>query len=129
MSKHALAQVDEVAVPAGTPTQVANPKRTTLRTIIQSIVGVVVAVFTAILALLVFAPEVLDELAAVLPPEWVAWLSGAVAIAGLWAGAITRIMAIPGVAQFIRDHLSWLAPIKPVEDDLAALPRDRTTYL
>lgn len=47
------------------------------------------------------APQVLDELAKVLPGSWIVWLTGALAFLGVVAGVITRIMAIPQVNAWL----------------------------
>jgi len=84
-----------------TPTQVAHPWITTARTVLQVIVSVVLWLVAAVLTLAAVAPQILEAVAEVLPPEWLAWLSGAVAFLGLLAGAITRIMAIPQVNDLL----------------------------
>ncbi len=78
-----------------TPTQVARPWRATFRT-----------VFQGVLALAAVLPLVLTTAGA--PPVGVA----AIVVAA--AGAITRVMALPAVEQFLQDHVSWLAA-KPKE--------------
>jgi hypothetical protein len=71
-----------------TPTQVARPWRATFRTVFQGLVAL-----AAILPV-VFAGLPLGPAAA-----------GALAI----AGAITRIMAIPQVEEFLQKYVSFLA--------------------
>lgn len=88
-----------------TPTQILHPWIATLRTILAIVAGAVVTIFTFIAAFAVFAPQLLAAVAAILPPEWLAWATAAVATLGAIAGAITRIMAIPGVNE-------WLAKIR-----------------
>jgi hypothetical protein len=75
-----------------------------IRTVLAVIISIVTTFASSVLALQAFAPQILDELAKVLPPEWIAWLVGALAVLALVAGVITRIMAIPQVNVF----LTWL---------------------
>lgn len=49
----------------------------------------------------VIAPQILDELAKILPGSWVAWLAGAIASVTVVAGVLTRIMAIPAVNDWL----------------------------
>ncbi len=49
----------------------------------------------------VVAPQVLTELAKILPGSWVVWLAGALAFVGVVAGVLARIMAIPAVNAFL----------------------------
>lgn len=88
-----------------TPTQVAYPWTATARTIAQTVAGVIIAASTFIAGFAVLAPQFLAAVADILPPEWFAWASGAVVTIGALAGAVARIMAIPGVN-------TWLTKIK-----------------
>lgn len=80
------------------PTQVANPGRATLRTIVQ--VGVP-AFVGLVLILPLILQAVVEELGAVLPPSVTAWLVGAAAAVTALAGAVARVMAIPGVNAWL----------------------------
>lgn len=73
-----------------TPTQVARPWRATFRT-----------VFQGILALAAILPVVLST-AGIAPV-------GLAAIGLAVAGAITRVMAIPAVEEFLQNYLPFLA--------------------
>lgn len=75
-----------------TPTQVRRPWRATLRTAVAGIIG-----FAALLPLLVETSG--------LDPEVYPWLAGVLAV----AAAVTRIMAMPQVEEFLQKHLSFLA--------------------
>ena len=98
------------------PSQVANPWRATLRTFL--------AVAVPAVGLVLFVgPEVLhilaDELGAVFPPGFIAWLLGAAGVLSALASAVTRIMALPRVNEWLgRFKLDAGAPKPP------ALPRD-----
>lgn len=75
-----------------TPTQVRRPWRATARTIFAGLVA-----FAALLPFIVEASK--------LDPQVYPWLGGLLAT----AGAITRIMAIPQVEEFLRRFFPWLA--------------------
>ncbi|MDP9820368.1 hypothetical protein [Nocardioides massiliensis] len=75
-----------------TPTQVARPWRTTVRTIVQ-----------ALIALAVMAPILVE--ATGLDPESLPWLVGVLAV----AGAVARVSALPQVEAFLRRFVPWLA--------------------
>lgn len=95
-------------------TQEQNPGRTVWRTIVQ--VGI-----PALVALLVLVPQIINvilkgELGAMLPASAYAWLAGAAAVLTALAATGARIMAIPGVAEWLRKYLGKLAP-----DDLPPL--------
>ncbi|WP_104127996.1 hypothetical protein [Cryobacterium sp. Y57] len=88
-----------------TPTQVARPWTATARTVLQAVAGAILGAAALVAAVAVLAPQFLEAVAAILPPEWLAWATGAVATIGAVAGAFARIMAIPGVNE-------WLTKIK-----------------
>lgn len=72
------------------PTQVAHPWRAVARTAFQALVG-----------LCVIIPVIVDELGIGHLP----WVAGAVAV----SGAVTKIMTLPGVEQWIARYLPFLA--------------------
>lgn len=78
-----------------TSTQVQFSWRATLRTIIQTIVG-----FAPL------APVIYHAIYAHDPAQATGFSAAALAI----TGAITRVMAIPAVDDFITKFLPWLAP-------------------
>ena len=75
------------------PTQVRNPRRATVRT-----------VFAAVISLAAITPFIVGAL-------------GVTTTGGVWAvaGAITRVMALPGVNAWIESYVPWLAPEKTNE--------------
>ena len=80
------------------PTQVANPWRAALRTFLAvavPAVGLVLFVGPEILRILA------DELGAVFPPGFIAWLLGAAGVLSALASAVTRVMAIPRVNELL----------------------------
>lgn len=98
---------DAVVTPAPLSTQELNPASAVIRTILQ--VGV-----PAFLSLGVLLPEILDviekNMPGVLPEGLRLWLLGAAGVLTGASAAIARIMAIPGVNDFLRQYLPWLAP-------------------
>lgn len=72
------------------PTQVAHPVRATARTIFQGAIA-----FAAILPLVITT-------AGIPVVGWAAILIGV-------AGAVTRIMALPGVESFLENYIPFLA--------------------
>lgn len=74
------------------PTQVRNPRRALIRTI-----------FAAAVSLAAITPFIVGAL-------------GVTTTGGVWAavlavaGAITRVMALPGVNAWIESYVPWLAP-------------------
>ncbi len=80
------------------PTQTQHPWRATART-----------VFAALVALLTLLPYILGA-ANVDATVW-----GAQALAVV--GAVTRVLAIPGVNDWLRDFLPWLAASGREGDD------------
>lgn len=74
----------------GTPTQVAHPWRATARTIFQAAVS-----FAAMWGLIVEAMG-LDSTAG--------WVAASLA----FTGAVTRVMAVSEVDEWLGEHLPWL---------------------
>jgi hypothetical protein len=79
--------------------QSAFPGRATVRTVVQTVISVVL---TAGVVLPLAVAILGEELAAVLPPAWLAWLVGGAATVAAIAAALTRIMAIPAVDAALR---------------------------
>lgn len=102
----------------GVPTQVANPRRATWRTVVQSIIGVLVVAVPLVNVVLGQINDYLRQQTDVAVPAWV-WivLNAGLAITALAAGLISRIMNTPGVADFIAKYLPFLAPIKATKGD------------
>lgn len=94
---------------AATSTQAAFPNRAALRTAVTT--GL-----SALLGLLVIVPmviqAVLDGFGQHLPPGVYAWLAGAAIAITAASATLTRIAAIPGVIEWTRKYLPWLAPDK-----------------
>lgn len=98
---------DHVATPV--TTQAANPGRATLRTAVA--VGI-----PAFLGLLVIVPQIIavivDGFGQHLPDGLRLWLAGAAVVITAASATITRVMAIPGVIDWTRRFLPFLAPDK-----------------
>ena len=92
-----------------TTTQAANPWRATIRTALQT--GI-----PAFLGLLLILPpiiqEIVDGFGQHLPEGFRLWLAGAAAVITALSATIARVMAIPGVIEWTRAYLPWLAPDK-----------------
>lgn len=84
----------------GQPTQVANPHRTSVRSIIQ--LGL--TLFTAVPAIVLIINGTWGN----------EWLSGVLAQVIVVHTVIVRFFSLPGVNQWITENLPWLAPAKPV---------------
>jgi len=91
----------------GPSTQAANPGRATLRTAVQTGIGA----FVGLLVILPLAIQsVLDDYGEQFPDSLRLWLAGLAAIITAWSAIITRVMAVPGVIEWTRTYLPWLAP-------------------
>jgi hypothetical protein len=90
-----------------TTTQAANPGRATLRTAVQTGIG-------AFVGLLVILPlviqSVLDNIGEQFPEGLRIWLAGLALTITALSATLTRVMAIPGVIEWTRTYLPWLAP-------------------
>ena len=88
-------------------TQAANPGRATIRTAVQTGIG-------AFVGLLVILPlviqSVLDNVGEQFPEGLRIWLAGLALTITALSATITRVMAIPGVIDWTRTYLPWLAP-------------------
>lgn len=85
------------------PTQVQRPWRATVRTIVQALIGlaVLVPVLVQALGLEHAAP----------------WIAGVLAV----SSAVTRVMALPAVEEWLRRFVPWLAAdTEPPPVDAAA---------
>lgn len=69
--------------------------------VLRTIAQVILAFLSAWAVVAVIAPQVLNELAAILPGPWVAWLAGVIAFVTAIAGTLSRIMAIPAVNSWL----------------------------
>lgn len=72
-----------------------------LRTALAVLVSGASTFAAAVLTLQLVAPDILTELAKILPASWIAWLTATLATLVVVASVITRIMAIPGVNEWL----------------------------
>ena len=79
-----------MGAPVRSTTQVKHPWRATVRTI-----------FAALIGLIPLLPFIADAAGLAAVP----WAVGVLAI----AGAITRVLALPGVEAWLRKYFSWLS--------------------
>lgn len=87
-------------------TQEANPGRAVLRTFFAALLGFAPLLNGVLLAI----QDWLNQNTDVVPAELAVWANG-VLIAGLALVAlVTRVLAVPGVNDWLRKHLSVLAP-------------------
>jgi hypothetical protein len=101
---------DEIQTPPGTPSQIANPTRATVRTIIQALIGLIPTVNIAAATIIQYLNE---QTNLEIPGTVFVVLNGVVVVTAFLIGLSARLMAIPGVAEWIKANLPWLAPIKP----------------
>lgn len=90
-----------VTTPNAAATQTENPGRATFRTFVQNALAVVFAVGGAVL----FVPGFLDAIADYLGAWGIALPAAVIAL----PTAFARLMAVPGVEAWFRQHLPWLA--------------------
>lgn len=86
-----------------------------IRTVLAVLIAIIIGIGSVLATMAVVAPQILDELAAVLPPEVYAWLAGAVAFIVTLAGVVTRIMAIPAVNAFLTKFGAGSVPAAALE--------------
>ena len=94
---------------AATTTQAANPWRATIRTALQAGIPAFVGLLLILPAII---QEVVDGFGQHLPDGFRLWLAGAAAVITALSATIARVMAIPGVIEWTRAYLPWLAPDK-----------------
>lgn len=87
-------------------TQVAHPWRATLRTIVAAAVGL----FPLLNGILATSMDWLIEYTPIIP-EWLYLaLNGTLVAAIALTALVTRVLAVPGVVEWTRKHLSFLSP-------------------
>lgn len=97
----------ELAAPAAAPaTQETNPARAVMRTMLAA----VVAFFPLINGVLLAVQDWLTTNSEVLPP-WLILAANGILLAGLLLVAlVTRVLAVPGVNDWLRKHAAIFAP-------------------
>lgn len=95
--------------PTPVSTQEANPGKATVRTFFAALLGFAPLVNGVLLAM----QDWLQANTDVVPAELALWVNG-VLVAGLaLAALVTRVLAVPGVNDWLRKHLAVLAPDTP----------------
>lgn len=95
-----------MAAHAAVSTQERNPRSAVVRTVVVA----VIILFPSLNAVFAIIKDELTPYGGVLP-DWVfIWLNAGIAIVTVILGIGTRILAIPGVNDWLRAHASWLAP-------------------
>ena len=84
-----------------------------LRTIFQ----VILAFLSVWAVIALVAPQILNELATILPGSWVVWLTAVIAGVTAVAGALSRIMAIPVVNGWLSNLGLGSAPKFAMQND------------
>lgn len=92
--------------PAPTATQEANPGRAVMRTVVAA----VVAFFPLVNGVLLALQDWLTSNTDVVPAAMAIWVNGVLVAALALVALVTRLLAVPGVNDWLRKHLSILAP-------------------
>lgn len=87
------------------PTQVQHPAKAVNRTVLAA----VVAFFPLINGILLAVQDWLVENTTIIPAELYAWVNGVLVAALALVALVTRVLAVPGVNDWLRDHLAFLA--------------------
>jgi hypothetical protein len=77
---------------------------------IRTAVQVAVAAAAILATTVVVAPQILTAIQDVLPGSVVAWVAGAIAVLAALSAAISRVMAIPAVDEWLRNIGAGSAP-------------------
>ena len=80
------------------------PNQRVWRTILQVAASVILGLVAFVAGLAWFAPQFVAALEPILPADWYVWLLGAVTFISALAGVLARIMAIPGVNDWLSRH-------------------------
>ncbi|MCC9068784.1 hypothetical protein [Arthrobacter cryoconiti] len=87
-------------------TQERNPRSASVRTAFAA----AVALFPLLNAVLAVIIETLRPYDATIPGWVFIWLNGALVVVTVAIALVTRIMAIPGVNDWLRKYAPWLSP-------------------
>ena len=97
---------NELHTPQPLATQEANPGRAVFRTIFAA----AVALFPLVNGILVAVQDWLTEYTDTIPTEVALWVNGVLVAALALLALVTRVLAVPGVNDWLRKHLAVLAP-------------------
>lgn len=95
-----------MAAHAAVSTQERNPRSAVVRTVVVAIV----VLFPSLNAVLGIIAEELTPYGGTLPGWVFGILNGGIAVVTVILGIGTRVLAIPGVNDWLREHAAWLAP-------------------
>lgn len=91
---------------AAVSTQEKNPRSTVVRTVVVA----VLVLFPSLNIILGIVVEEMEPYSASVPGWVFGILNGGIVIVTVIVGICTRILAIPGVNVWLREHAAWLAP-------------------
>lgn len=80
------------------------PNQRVIRTALQVIAGILISAALFFGAIATFAPEILAELRDILPPAVYGWLVGFIAVSATLSSALSKLMTIPGVNDWLTKH-------------------------
>lgn len=104
--------IDAITGDETVPTQIANPVRTTTRTIFQSALTHLILLVPIVNLSLISLQGYLVEQDSITIPAWVyVAVNAGIAVTTFVIGLVARLMAVPGVADLIQRRLPWLAPV------------------
>lgn len=86
-----------------------------LQRVIRTVVQVVIAGAAVLATLVVVAPQIIDAVADVVPGPVIAWATGAVAALAAVSAALSRVMAIPAVNEWLTRFGAGTSPSGAVE--------------
>jgi len=81
-----------------------------IQRVIRTAVQVVVAGAAILATVVVVAPQILTAIQDVLPGPAVAWITGAIAVIATVSAALSRVMAIPAVDEWLKKLGAGSAP-------------------
>ncbi len=82
--------------------------------VIRTVVQVIVASAAVLATVVVVAPQILTAIQDVLPGPAVAWITGAIASLAAISAALSRVMAIPAVDEWLKNIGAGSAPANAV---------------
>lgn len=85
-----------------------------IQRVIRTAVQVVVAAAAILATTVVVAPQILTAIQDVLPGSVVLWVTGVIAALAAISGALSRVMAIPAVDEWLRKIGAGSAPVDAV---------------
>lgn len=83
------------------------PNQRAWRTALQTIASSILSIAAFIAGLSILAPQFVAALEPILPADWYVWLLGAVTFIGLLSATLARMMAIPGVNEWLIRHSAF----------------------